>query len=100
MIRAAPAWYPNGDYALFEHRRSTPVEDHSHNVRSLLIKCSIRGLCYHSLLISCSVTLAAAVFKEGVVIAPGVAGTRRAEQDIPVGIEDRFHIGSDLSAKS
>jgi Beta-lactamase len=67
-------------------------------VRSLLIKCSIRGLCYHSLLISCSVTLAAAVFKEGVVIASGVAGTRRAEQDIPVGIEDRFHIGSDTKA--
>ena len=43
-------------------------------------------------------TLAAAVFKEGVVIASGVAGTRRAEQDIPVGIEDRFHIGSDTQA--
>jgi CubicO group peptidase (beta-lactamase class C family) len=42
--------------------------------------------------------LAAAVFKEGVVIASGVTGTRRAEQDIPVGIEDRFHIGSDSKA--
>jgi CubicO group peptidase (beta-lactamase class C family) len=27
-----------------------------------------------------------------------VAGTRRAGQDIPVGIEDRFHIGSDSKA--
>jgi CubicO group peptidase (beta-lactamase class C family) len=42
--------------------------------------------------------LAAAVFKEGVVIASGVTGTRRAGQDIPVGIEDRFHIGSDSKA--
>ncbi len=42
--------------------------------------------------------LAAAVFKEGVVIASGVTGPRRAGQDIPVGIEDRFHIGSDSKA--
>jgi CubicO group peptidase (beta-lactamase class C family) len=42
--------------------------------------------------------LAAAVFKEGVVIASGVAGTRRAGQDIPVGIEDCFHLGSDSKA--
>jgi CubicO group peptidase (beta-lactamase class C family) len=39
--------------------------------------------------------VAAAVFKGGVVIASGVAGTRRAGQNIPVGIEDRFHLGSD-----
>jgi len=32
------------------------------------------------------------------VIVSGVAGTRRAGQDIPVGIEDRFHIGSDSKA--
>jgi CubicO group peptidase (beta-lactamase class C family) len=27
-----------------------------------------------------------------------VAGTRRAGQDIPVGLEDRFHLGSDTKA--
>jgi CubicO group peptidase (beta-lactamase class C family) len=42
--------------------------------------------------------LAAAVFKEGVVIASGAVGTRRTGQDIPVGIDDRFHIGSDSKA--
>jgi CubicO group peptidase (beta-lactamase class C family) len=42
--------------------------------------------------------LAAAVFKEGVVTASGVAGTRRAGQDIPVKIDDRFHLGSDTKA--
>ena len=42
--------------------------------------------------------IAAAVFKEGMVIASGVAGTRRAGQDIPVGLEDRFHLGSDTKA--
>jgi CubicO group peptidase (beta-lactamase class C family) len=41
---------------------------------------------------------ALAVFKEGVVIASGVAGTRRAGQDIPVRIDDRFHLGSDSKA--
>jgi hypothetical protein len=35
--------------------------------------------------------IAAAVFRDGAVIACGVAGTRRAEQNIPVGIEDSFH---------
>jgi hypothetical protein len=34
--------------------------------------------------------LAAAVFKEGVVIASGVTGTRRAGEYIPVRIDDRF----------
>jgi CubicO group peptidase (beta-lactamase class C family) len=42
--------------------------------------------------------LAAAVFKEGVVISSGAVGTRRAGQEIPVTIEDRFHLGSDSKA--
>jgi CubicO group peptidase (beta-lactamase class C family) len=42
--------------------------------------------------------IAAAVFKEGVIIASGACGTRRAGQDIPVKIEDRFHLGSDSKA--
>ena len=42
--------------------------------------------------------LGAGVFKDGVIIAAGVAGMRRAGQDIPVGIEDRFHLGSDTKA--
>ncbi len=42
--------------------------------------------------------LAAAVFKDGAVIAAGAAGTRRAGEDIPVTIEDRFHLGSDSKA--
>jgi len=39
--------------------------------------------------------LAAAVFKEGVVIFSGAVGTRRAGREMPVTIEDRFHLGSD-----
>jgi CubicO group peptidase (beta-lactamase class C family) len=42
--------------------------------------------------------LAAAVFKGGVIIASGKAGTRRAGQNIPVTIDDRFHLGSDSKA--
>jgi CubicO group peptidase (beta-lactamase class C family) len=42
--------------------------------------------------------LAAAVFKDGVIIAAGKVGTRRAGQNIPVTIDDRFHIGSDSKA--
>ena len=42
--------------------------------------------------------LAAAVFKEGVVISCGAVGTRRAGREIPVTIEDRFHLGSDSKA--
>jgi CubicO group peptidase (beta-lactamase class C family) len=42
--------------------------------------------------------LAAAVFKEGVVISSGAVGTRRAGREIPVKIEDRFHLGSDSKA--
>jgi CubicO group peptidase (beta-lactamase class C family) len=42
--------------------------------------------------------LAAAVFKEGVVISSGAVGTRRAGQEIPVTVEDLFHLGSDSKA--
>jgi CubicO group peptidase (beta-lactamase class C family) len=42
--------------------------------------------------------LAAAVFKDGVIIAAGSVGTRRAGENIPVTINDRFHIGSDTKA--
>jgi CubicO group peptidase (beta-lactamase class C family) len=42
--------------------------------------------------------IAAAVFKDGLVIAAGACGTRRAGQDIPVEIADRFHLGSDTKA--
>jgi len=41
--------------------------------------------------------LAAAVVRD-VVVAAGAVGTRRAGADIPVTIEDRFHIGSDTKA--
>ena len=39
--------------------------------------------------------IAAAVFKDGAIVASGACGTRRSGQDIPVGIDDRFHLGSD-----
>jgi CubicO group peptidase (beta-lactamase class C family) len=42
--------------------------------------------------------LAAAVVKEGDTIAAGAVGTRRVGTNIPVGINDRFHIGSDAKA--
>ena len=42
--------------------------------------------------------VAAAVVKEGKVVAAGVVGTRRADAKIPVTINDRFHIGSDTKA--
>ena len=42
--------------------------------------------------------LAAAVVREGQVIAAGAVGTRRAGADIPVTLDDRFHIGSDTKA--
>jgi CubicO group peptidase (beta-lactamase class C family) len=42
--------------------------------------------------------IAAAVFKDGVIIAAGSAGTRRAGETIPVTIHDRFHLGSDAKA--
>lgn len=42
--------------------------------------------------------LAAAVVREGDVIAAGAVGTRRAGADIPVTIDDRFHLGSDTKA--
>ncbi|MBV8829317.1 MAG: beta-lactamase family protein [Acidobacteriaceae bacterium] len=42
--------------------------------------------------------LAAAVFRNGDIIACGAVGTRRAGQQIPVTINDRFHLGSDDKA--
>ena len=42
--------------------------------------------------------LAAAVFKDGVVTVSGAVGTRRTGEEIPVRIDDRFHIGSDSKA--
>lgn len=42
--------------------------------------------------------LAAAVVKNGEIVAAGAVGTRRAGADIPVTLDDRFHIGSDTKA--
>jgi CubicO group peptidase (beta-lactamase class C family) len=42
--------------------------------------------------------LAAAVIKDGEVVAAGAVGTRRAGADVPVTIDDRFHLGSDTKA--
>jgi CubicO group peptidase (beta-lactamase class C family) len=42
--------------------------------------------------------IAAAVVKDGKVISAGAVGTRRAGADIPVTINDRFHLGSDTKA--
>jgi CubicO group peptidase (beta-lactamase class C family) len=42
--------------------------------------------------------LAAAVFQNGSIVASGAVGTRRAGLQIPVTINDRFHIGSDSKA--
>ena len=42
--------------------------------------------------------MSAAVFQNGAIIAAGKAGTRRAGQNLPVTIDDRFHIGSDGKA--
>jgi len=42
--------------------------------------------------------LAAAVVRDGKIIASGAVGTRRAGASIPVTIDDRFHIGSDTKA--
>jgi CubicO group peptidase (beta-lactamase class C family) len=42
--------------------------------------------------------LAVAVVHDGILTASGAVGTRRAGTDIPVTIEDRFHIGSDTKA--
>lgn len=42
--------------------------------------------------------LAAAVIRNGEIIAAGAAGTRVAGQDNPVTVDDRFHIGSDGKA--
>jgi CubicO group peptidase (beta-lactamase class C family) len=42
--------------------------------------------------------LAAAVVQEGHLVAAGAVGTRRVGANIPVTINDRFHIGSDTKA--
>ena len=42
--------------------------------------------------------LAAAVVRNGRIVASGAVGTRRAGARIPVAIDDRFHIGSDTKA--
>jgi CubicO group peptidase (beta-lactamase class C family) len=42
--------------------------------------------------------ISAAVVKDGKVVASGAVGTRRAGADIPVSLDDRFHIGSDTKA--
>ena len=42
--------------------------------------------------------LAAAVAKKGEIVAAGAVGTRQAGADIPVTVNDRFHIGSDTKA--
>lgn len=39
--------------------------------------------------------IAAAVVKEGNIVAAGAVGTRRAGAPIPVTVNDRFHLGSD-----
>jgi CubicO group peptidase (beta-lactamase class C family) len=41
---------------------------------------------------------AAAVVQSGKVVAIGAVGTRKAGADIPVTIDDRFHLGSDTKA--
>jgi len=42
--------------------------------------------------------LAAAVVRNGEVVASGAVGTRRVGADLPVSVEDRFHLGSDTKA--
>lgn len=42
--------------------------------------------------------LAAAVVRDGTVIAAGAVGTRRVGSRIPVTVNDRFHLGSDTKA--
>ncbi len=42
--------------------------------------------------------LAAAVVRNGEVVAAGAVGTRRAGTDAPVTVDDRFHLGSDTKA--
>lgn len=42
--------------------------------------------------------LAAAVSRDGEILAAGAVGTRVEGLDLPVGVDDRFHIGSDTKA--
>lgn len=41
--------------------------------------------------------LAAAVVRNGRVVASGAVGTRRAGANVPVALGDRFHLGSDTN---
>jgi CubicO group peptidase (beta-lactamase class C family) len=43
---------------------------------------------------------AAAVVKDGEIVAAGAVGTRRTDSSIPVGLDDRFHLGSDTKART
>ena len=43
-------------------------------------------------------SLAAAVVREGRIIAAGAVGTRRAGYDLPVTLNDSYHLGSDTKA--
>ncbi len=42
--------------------------------------------------------VAAAVVREGKIVSAGAVGTRRVGENIPITINDRFHIGSDTKA--
>lgn len=42
--------------------------------------------------------IAAAVVRDGKIVASGAVGTRRAGFNLPVSVNDRFHIGSDTKA--
>ncbi|MDC9823885.1 serine hydrolase [Devosia sp. ZB163] len=42
--------------------------------------------------------ISVAMMKDGEILASGAAGTRVLDMDIPVTVEDRFHIGSDTKA--
>jgi CubicO group peptidase (beta-lactamase class C family) len=42
--------------------------------------------------------IATAVVKDGKIISAGAVGTRRAGVNIPVTMNDRFHLGSDTKA--
>jgi CubicO group peptidase (beta-lactamase class C family) len=42
--------------------------------------------------------VAAAVFRDGKVLSAGAVGTRKKGEEIPVTVNDRFHLGSDTKA--
>ena len=65
----------------------------SANDRRSLTTCSSLFECKYGL-----PALAAAVVKDGRIIAIGAVGTRVLGTEIPVAVDDRFHIGSDTKA--